>query len=473
LPTEAKSIADEDSVIGTHDFQIKTTETDDITEAVDPKALDAKTLQDPSSSKTFKTKILSIDINNFPSKIKLSITYAHTKFTKKMLQNLPAPIRNYIKQIKYKILKYHPASFASIEEKILCEYLQMQQDGKGLGSQWIKSTRKNREEILRIKSEEDYFTMNKINCNLRNKSDLVCRENVGLYADYYYNLLSTHAPEYITDWKSERGGLYKQDLKTFLMRSCQPSPETLSTATTAIGPKNPIQSSLNTNNARPAVGVYPAPPQNLTGSYYQQTQPHVNHQMNYGQQQKPMQQPQMSYGQQQKPMQQPQMSYGQQQKPMQQPQMSYGQQQKPMQHYAHLEFFQGSDYAHPQQHQQQQQQYFQQQSRQQTQQSYNYSGYRSHCNSDQSQQNSILESNYYYAAPQHQIPEQQNYYYDPNINQYYYTDSELTNSSLGTNQGNLDYSWGSSMSINRNMQQQMQKEGECYYQFEIDYYNTY
>jgi hypothetical protein len=270
LPTEAKSIADEESITGTHDFQIKTTDTDDITEAVDPKALDARTLQDPASSKTFRTKSLSIDVNNFPSRIKLSITYAHTKFTKKMLQNLPAPIRNYIKQIKYKISKYDPASFASIEEKILCEYLQMQQDGKGLGSLWIKSTRKNREEILRIKSEEDYFTMNKINCNLRNKDDLVCRENVGLYANYYYNLLSTHAPEYITDWKSEEGGSYKQDLKTFLMRSCQPSPETLSTATTATGLKNPIQSSLNTNNARPAVGVYPAPPRNFTGSYYQQ-----------------------------------------------------------------------------------------------------------------------------------------------------------------------------------------------------------
>jgi hypothetical protein len=153
--------------------------------------------------------------------------------------------------------------------------------------------------------------------------------------------------------------------------------------------------------------------------------------------------------------------------------MSYGQQQKPMQHYAHLEFFQGSDYAHPQQHQQQQQQYFQQQCGQQTQQSYNYSGYGNHCNSDQSQQNSTLEANYYYAAPQHQMPEQQNYYYDPNTNQYYYTNSELANSSLATNQGNLGYSWGSSMSINRNMQQQMQKEGECYYQYEIDYFNTY
>jgi hypothetical protein len=71
------------------------------------------------------------------------------------------------------------------------------------------------------------------------------------------------------------------------------------------------------------------------------------------------------------------------------------------------------------------------------------------------------------------MPEQQNYYYDPNTNQYYYTDCELANSSLGTNQANLGYSWESSMSINRNMQQGGQKEGECYYQYESDYFNSY
>jgi hypothetical protein len=251
-----KPLAYPESVEEIHDIQIITAHTDDPTITVEPKAVDTQNAapQDPASSKTYKTKSSSIDINNFPARIKLSITYAHTKFTKKMLQNLPAPIRNYIKQIKYKILKYDPASFASIEKKILCEYLQMQEDGKGLGSLWIKSTRKNREEILRIKSEEDYFTMNKMNCNMRNKGDLVCRENVGLYADYYYNLLSTHAPEYIADWKSEGGGSYKHDLKTFLMRSHQPSPETLSTATTGPGPapRGQVQSSLNPHNARPA-----------------------------------------------------------------------------------------------------------------------------------------------------------------------------------------------------------------------------
>ena len=432
-----------ESLEETHDLQNATAPTSDPTEAVEQKAP-----HDPESSKTFKTKSSSIDINSFPARIKLSITYAHTKFTKKMLQNLPAPIRNYIKQIKYKILKYDPASFAFIEEKILCEYLQMEQDGKGLSSLCIKSTQKNREEILRIKSEEDYFTMNKINCNLRNKCDLVCRENVGLYADYYYNLLSTHAPEYIADWKSEGGGSYKHDLKTFLTRSFQPSLETLSTASTARGPgpvpKGQVQSPLNPN-ARSTGEVYQAPPQNFNGYNQQQQQANVHHRM----------------------------GHGQQQKPMQQPQMGYGQQQKPMGQYVHAEYFQGSDYAHPQpQHQQQQGQYFQQQCQQQ---SYGYSGqsYGSNFSGDQSQQNSVPEGNYYYAAPQQQMPQQNNYYYDPNTNQYYYTDSELVNSSLSTNQANLGYSWGSSMSINRNMQQGGQKEGECYYQYESDYFNSY
>jgi hypothetical protein len=71
----------------------------------------------------------------------VTAVYARPKFSKKMLQNISLPIKNYIKQIQKKSKKYDPKDFAMLEEEMKNFHLMGNGPAKELSSK-IKTDKK-------------------------------------------------------------------------------------------------------------------------------------------------------------------------------------------------------------------------------------------------------------------------------------------------------------------------------------------
>lgn len=158
-----------------------------------------------SAQKAVKNGFIELDKHNI-----LPVIYARPKFSKKMLENIPFEIREYIKSIQKNKIEYDPVEFAKIEDMVMKDF--NVKDKESFYVEYVDKCSKD-------KFETDGMMHNNVNVNSFNSSNQVshnsnefnnntqCYDTSQQYSfdQSYYNQANNYYPQdqYYTDYNNE------------------------------------------------------------------------------------------------------------------------------------------------------------------------------------------------------------------------------------------------------------------------------